>query len=76
MTRGLQKQQAQQKSREKLAKAAGGTSNLKTRAAALKVQCPACKIPVSDYKNFKDHFESKHSKLPLPTEEQLAATGK
>ncbi|GAA5851760.1 hypothetical protein JCM9279_004397 [Rhodotorula babjevae] len=68
MARGLQKEQAQAKSREKMAKAAGGKSQLSTRAAGLKISCPACKAPMSDYKNFKDHFEAKHPKLPLPAE--------
>ncbi|TNY19989.1 zinc finger protein Ci-ZF-144 [Rhodotorula diobovata] len=71
MARGLAKEQAQQKSREKAAKAAGGKSQLKTRAAAFKITCPTCRTPLSDYKNFKEHFEAKHPKLPLPTEESL-----
>ncbi|GAA5822578.1 hypothetical protein JCM3770_006317 [Rhodotorula araucariae] len=72
MARGLQKEQAQAKAREKAAKAAGGKSNLKTRAAAFKITCPTCKTPMSDYKNFKEHFEAKHPKLPLPSEESFA----
>ncbi|BGO94127.1 hypothetical protein NBRC10512v2_002599 [Rhodotorula toruloides] len=70
MARGLQKIEAQQKAQAK--KNAGGKSNLKARAAAFKIVCPSCKLPLSDYKNFKEHFESKHPKLPLPTEESLA----
>ncbi|BGP24630.1 hypothetical protein JCM10295v2_003548 [Rhodotorula toruloides] len=62
--------QLRQKAQAK--KGAGGKSNLKARAAAFKIVCPACKLPLSDYKNFKEHFESKHPKLPLPTEESLA----
>lgn len=38
----------------------------------IQISCPACKLPLSDYTNFKAHFESKHPKLPLPTEESLA----
>ncbi|GJN89377.1 hypothetical protein Rhopal_002357-T1 [Rhodotorula paludigena] len=70
MARGLQKLESQQKNAAKAN--AGGKSNLKTRAAAFKISCPSCKLPLSDYTNFKAHFESKHPKLPLPTEESLA----
>ncbi|KAI5475814.1 hypothetical protein MNV49_000825 [Pseudohyphozyma bogoriensis] len=74
MARGLQKEQSRQKAQEKLAKQKGGTSQLKTRAAGLKVTCPKvrCKISLADYNNFKEHFEAKHPKDPLPTPESLA----
>ncbi|GAA5987982.1 hypothetical protein JCM5350_007845 [Sporobolomyces pararoseus] len=71
MARGLQKQQAQEKSRAAQAAKEGGKSNLKSRAAAFKIKCPKCFNPLSDYKNFKEHFENKHPKDPLPTEESL-----
>ncbi|GAA5867280.1 hypothetical protein JCM8547_003146 [Rhodosporidiobolus lusitaniae] len=74
MARGLQKIEAQQKSREKLKAKEGGKSNLKTRAEGLKVQCPACKIPVSDMKNLTEHFGAKHPKLPMPTAESLGVS--
>lgn len=35
------------------------------------IKCPKCMTPLSDYKNFKEHFEAKHPKDPLPTEESL-----
>ncbi|GAA5832618.1 hypothetical protein JCM5353_006697 [Sporobolomyces roseus] len=71
MARGLQKVQAQQKSREAQAAKAGGKSQLKSRAEAFKIKCPKCFNPLSDYKNFKEHWEAKHGKDPLPTEESL-----
>ncbi|KAK4053262.1 hypothetical protein OIO90_004036 [Microbotryomycetes sp. JL221] len=71
MARGLQKIQAQQKAQAKGGKA--GNSTLKTRESALKIKCPKCFTPMSDYKNFAEHFEAKHPKETLPTEEQAKA---
>lgn len=31
-----------------------------------------CMLPVSDYKNFKEHFDAKHPKDTIPTEESFA----
>ncbi|CDZ96668.1 Zinc finger protein 706 [Phaffia rhodozyma] len=45
MARGLQKAQSQQKNAEKLKKAAGGSSNLKAQAAAVKL----VSLPTPDF---------------------------
>ncbi|KDE08363.1 hypothetical protein MVLG_01403 [Microbotryum lychnidis-dioicae p1A1 Lamole] len=71
MARGLQKAESQKKAQEAAAKKAGGKSNLKERAAAFKISCPKCMIGLVDYKTFKQHFEAKHPKDPLPAEETL-----
>jgi len=70
MARGQQKIQAQQKNAErqaKLKKQQKGDSK-KHAAAALKVTCAICRTQMPDPKTYKDHFTSKHSKLPLPAE--------
>ncbi|POY75754.1 hypothetical protein BMF94_1164 [Rhodotorula taiwanensis] len=70
MARGLQKIQAQQKGADKKA---GGKSNLKSRAAAFKVSCPHCKMPLLDMKNAKEHWGAKHDKLPMPSDQAFGA---
>ncbi|GAA5962059.1 hypothetical protein JCM8115_002901 [Rhodotorula mucilaginosa] len=70
MARGLQKIQAQQKAGDKKA---GGKSNLKDRAAAFKVSCPFCKMPLPDLKNAKEHWNAKHDKMPMPTDQAFGA---
>merc|ERR1712083_229709 len=73
MARGQQKIQSQQKAAEKAAKLkkAQGNSkkdNEKTAAAGLKSSCSVCKAQMPDPKTYKQHFENKHSKLPMPEE--------
>lgn len=73
MARGQQKIQSQQKAAEKAAKlkkAAGNSKhdNAKTAAAGLKCVCVICKTAMPDPKTYKQHFESKHSKSPMPEE--------
>ena len=73
MARGHQKIQSQMKNAEKqakLKKASGNSKadNAKTAAAGLKVQCSVCRSAMPDPKTYAQHFESKHSKLPLPAE--------
>jgi hypothetical protein len=73
MARGQQKIQSQQKAAEKAAKlkkAAGNSKhdNAKTAAAGLKCVCSICKSAMPDPKTYKQHFESKHSKSPMPEE--------
>jgi hypothetical protein len=73
MARGQQKIQAQQKANEKAAKlkkAAGNSKkdNEKTAAAGLKSKCTVCMAQMPDPKTYKQHFENKHSKMPLPEE--------
>uniref|UniRef100_A0A7E4UZ53 4F5 domain-containing protein n=1 Tax=Panagrellus redivivus TaxID=6233 RepID=A0A7E4UZ53_PANRE len=70
MARGHQKAQAQQKNakkQEQLKKQAG--SDQKTAALkALKHQCTVCMAMMPDPKTYRQHFESKHPKSPLPAE--------
>eukprot|EP00127_Corallochytrium_limacisporum_P004642 Clim_evm17s171 gene=Clim_evmTU17s171 len=70
MARGQQKIQSQQKAREKAQKkaAAEGRDMKAAAKAALKHSCPVCKSQMPDPKTVRQHFESKHSKLPLPDE--------
>jgi small-conductance mechanosensitive channel len=73
MARGQQKIQAQAKANEKAAtirKQAGHSAadNKKTAAAGLKFACTVCKAQMPDPKTYKQHFENKHSKTPLPEE--------
>lgn len=71
MARGQQKIQSQQKNAEKLAKSKKGGSaaeQKKAAAKALHYQCPVCKTQMPDPKTYKQHFESKHPKSPLPDE--------
>lgn len=73
MARGLQAQQAQAKAAEKAAKLkkqAGNNKhdNAKTAAAGLKHTCSVCKAAMPDPKTYKQHFESKHPKAPMPEE--------
>ena len=73
MARGLQAQQAQAKAAEKAAKLkkqAGNNKhdNAKTAAAGLKFTCAVCRSAMPDPKTYKQHFESKHPKAPMPEE--------
>jgi len=73
MARGQQKIQSQQKAAEKAAKLkkAQGNSkkdNEKTAAAGLKSSCGVCKALMPDPKTYKQHFENKHPKNPMPEE--------
>lgn len=73
MARGHQAIESQQKNAKKQAQlkkqAAGG--NKDSNLAQNKFACPACFLPMTGYPNFKTHFEAKHPKLPLPSEEEL-----
>ena len=73
MAQGQQKIQSQQKAAEKAAKLKKmQVQTLKdsknAAAAGLKVSCNVCKAQMPDPKTYKQHFENKHSKLPLPEE--------
>ncbi|KTF95281.1 hypothetical protein cypCar_00002952 [Cyprinus carpio] len=70
MARGQQKIQSQQKNAKKAAeKKKGQGADQKTAAkAALVHTCPVCKTQMPDPKTFKQHFESKHPKSPMPPE--------
>jgi len=71
MARGHQKIQSQQKAQEKQAKMKKqqGHSAGAAKAAAqagLKAACTVCKAQMPDPKTYKQHFENKHPKNPLP----------
>lgn len=70
MARGQQKIQSQQKNAKKAAeKKKGQGADQKTAAkAALVHTCPVCRTQMPDPKTFKQHFESKHPKSPMPPE--------
>lgn len=70
MARGQQKIQAQQKNAKKSAeKKKGQAADQKTAAkAALVHTCPVCRTQMPDPKTFKQHFESRHPKSPMPAE--------
>lgn len=69
MARGQQKIQSQQKNAAKQAKLKkGGTDQKAAAKKALIYTCPVCKSQMPDLKTYKQHFESKHPKQPLPEE--------
>lgn len=69
MARGHQKEQSQQKNAAKKDAAQKSGTQKDAQAAALKVKCPSCMMPMTNYHSLKQHFESKHPKLPVPAEE-------
>lgn len=74
MARGQQKIQAQQKAAAKQAKLKKGGGDMKASAKkALVYTCPVCRSQMPDPKTFRQHFESKHPKQPLPPELQEGA---
>ncbi len=67
MARGQQKIQSQQKNAKKLQDAKKGSVDQKKAAMkALVHTCTVCKSQMPDPKTYKQHFESKHPKSPLP----------
>ncbi|KAI1300177.1 Zinc finger protein [Halotydeus destructor] len=70
MARGQQKIQSQQKAAEKAAKLkkSQGTDQRTAAMKALVHSCTICKSQMPDPKTYKQHFESKHPKSPLPAE--------
>ncbi|XP_034456899.1 zinc finger protein 706 [Hippoglossus hippoglossus] len=68
MARGQQKIQSQQKNAKKAAdKKKGQAPDQKTAAmAALVHTCPVCRSQMPDPKTFKQHYENKHPKCPMP----------
>ncbi|XP_021178649.2 zinc finger protein 706 isoform X1 [Fundulus heteroclitus] len=70
MARGHQKIQSQQKNAKKQAemKKSKGHDQKTAAKAALVFTCSVCKSQMPDPKTFKQHFESKHPKSPLPPE--------
>ncbi|XP_008329724.1 zinc finger protein 706 [Cynoglossus semilaevis] len=70
MARGHQKVQSQQKNAKKQAemKKSKGHDQKTAAKAALVFTCAVCRSQMPDPKTFKQHFESKHPKSPLPPE--------
>lgn len=71
MARGKQKLQSQQKGAAKQAKIKKQQGHEDQRASAQKAliyTCPICRTLMPDPKTFKQHFENKHPKQPLPAE--------
>ncbi|KTG45596.1 hypothetical protein cypCar_00015005, partial [Cyprinus carpio] len=70
MARGHQKIQSQQKNAKKQAeiKKSKGHDQKTAAKAALVFTCAVCRSQMPDPKTFKQHFESKHPKSPLPPE--------
>ncbi|KAK1805212.1 hypothetical protein P4O66_019161, partial [Electrophorus voltai] len=70
MARGHQKIQSQQKNAKKQAeiKKSKGHDQKTAAKAALVFTCGVCRSQMPDPKTFKQHFESKHPKSPLPPE--------
>ena len=77
MARGQQKIQAQQKNAAKQAKMkkAAGSDQKAAAKKALIYTCPVCRTQMPDPKTYKQHFESKHPKQPLPPELQADGAG-
>lgn len=72
MARGQQKIQSQQKAAAKQAKLKKGAGPDQKESAkkALVYTCPVCRSQMPDPKTYKQHFENKHPKQPLPPELQ------
>ncbi|KAL7069934.1 hypothetical protein ACQ4LE_010754 [Meloidogyne hapla] len=69
MARGHQKALSQQKNQSKQQQLKKSTINQKAAAAkALTYKCIVCMATMPDPKTYKQHFESKHPKSPLPPE--------
>ncbi|XP_028674715.1 zinc finger protein 706-like [Erpetoichthys calabaricus] len=70
MARGQQKIQSQQKNAKRQAekKKQQGNDQKAAAKAALVFTCPVCRTQMPDPKTFKQHFESKHPKSPMPAE--------
>ncbi|XP_074539736.1 zinc finger protein 706-like [Halichoeres trimaculatus] len=70
MARGHQKFQSQQKNAKKQAdiKKSKGHDQKAAAKAALVYTCAVCRTQMPDPKTFKQHFESKHPKSPMPPE--------
>uniref|UniRef100_A0A915HXK3 Small EDRK-rich factor-like N-terminal domain-containing protein n=1 Tax=Romanomermis culicivorax TaxID=13658 RepID=A0A915HXK3_ROMCU len=76
MARGQQKLQSQQKNLKKQQDLKKQQNHDQKSAAskALVFQCSVCKTQMPDPKTYRQHFENKHPKLPLPADLQDAPT--
>lgn len=70
MARGHQKIQSQQRNAKKQAelKKASGHDQKAAAQKALTFVCTVCKSQMPDPKTYKQHFENKHPKSPMPEE--------
>ncbi|CAD5234660.1 unnamed protein product [Bursaphelenchus xylophilus] len=69
MARGHQKIQSQMKNQKKADAAKKSGIDQKTAAQqALHHKCSVCMAQMPDPKTYKQHFQSKHPKSPLPSE--------
>ncbi|XP_074604202.1 zinc finger protein 706-like [Brevipalpus obovatus] len=68
MARGQQKIQSQQKAAKKAqdVKRQQGHDQKAAAQKALQFTCSVCKAQMPDPKTYKQHFENKHPKAPLP----------
>ncbi|XP_077540734.1 zinc finger protein 706-like [Haemaphysalis longicornis] len=72
MARGQQKIQSQQKAAKKaeMLKKQQNHDQKSAAAKALVFTCTVCKAQMPDPKTYKQHFENKHPKNPLPSDLQ------
>ena len=68
MVRGNAKKLAQEKNTKKQAEKTTAKSNLGKPNQSLQMKCSVCMAQMKNAKQMRDHFESKHPKLPLPKE--------
>ena len=68
MVRGNAKKLAQEKNAKKQAEKTTAKSNLGKPNQSLQMKCSVCMAQMKNAKQMRDHFESKHPKLPLPKE--------
>ncbi|XP_015790282.1 zinc finger protein 706 [Tetranychus urticae] len=76
MARGQQKIQSQQKAAKKAQelKRQQGHDQKTAAQKALVFTCAVCKSQMPDPKTYKQHFENKHPKAPMPAELQDVAS--
>lgn len=72
MVRGHAKAQAQAKNAAKQTNQKG--SQLSAQQAVTKVGCSICKAPTPSYKLLVTHYEAKHPKEQIPTEEAFQSS--
>jgi hypothetical protein len=86
--RGHAKEQARERAAKKADAHKGGTSQvkkiitqrrlilmskqLKARAAGVQIICSVCRGPISSYKIYVQHMETKHPNAPILKEEELS----
>lgn len=70
MARGQQKLQSQAKAAKRAQdlKRQQGHDQKSAAQKALTITCSVCRTQMPDPKTYKQHFENKHPKLPLPAE--------